>query len=109
MTRIDIENCSEINRGFFTEEQQKAYKTVIRAIDKAVKTGLSFHGEQFRLVAYKAEHDRSTISAPTGGCMNTETTNVLLPSMSASVLSDSGADDAMAFTKEGLEFYRNLK
>lgn len=79
-----------------TQKQKKAFEDVIKAIEKAQKTGLQFFGKQWSLVAYRKEavkyfyEDNNPNDTCCSGC-NT------IPHLSSNVLRDSGADDFPCF------------
>jgi hypothetical protein len=87
-----------------TEEQEKAFKSVIRAINKAKKTGLVFYSKQWSLVAYRKEANDYAQQFDFEKLFGKSSATIEF--LSESVLFDSGADDyPQYFTKEDEEKY----
>lgn len=76
-----------------TEEQEKAFLSVVRAINRAKKKGLVFYGKQTSLVAFTDVASKYMFNSP-GYCLSNPWENGLIPHLSGcGLLNDSGADD----------------
>lgn len=87
-----------------TKKQAEAYSQVIKAIEKAHKTGLVFFGKQFDLVAYTKEaaqyESQYQLLLKRGNGKND------IEYLSASVLYDSGADDFSRYLEDADDPYK---
>lgn len=76
--------------------QKKAFDRVVKAIESAKNKGLRFYGMQWDLAAY-TDYAEKYISDNGYVCGGSKTQ---IPFLSATILSDSGADDCAKFIKE---------
>ena len=80
-----------------TKEQERAFETVVNAINRAKKKGLRFYAQQWNLVAFRMEADEY-IHEDLEGCYTPNSVyNGAVPHLSSTVLSDSGADDTINY------------
>lgn len=89
-----------MNKHHFNEKELIAFKNVVKAIKQAKKLGISFYGLQNNLVGYNkfsANYiDRNSDTA----LLSSSAHNGIIPYESASVLTDSGADDYYHFNQK---------
>ena len=81
-----------------TKEQEKAFKSLVRAVNKCSKSGLRLFGKQHDIVAFPAKAYELDLVAPLHA-YNEEDHNNPVPYIFETLLSDSGADDMEYFRK----------
>lgn len=81
-----------------TEEQEKAFKSLVRAVNKCNKSGLRLFGKQYDIFAFPAKAYELDLVAPLHSRHEEDHDNPV-PFISETLLSDSGADDMEYFRK----------
>lgn len=83
-----------------TKKQEKAFKLVIAAINRAKKSGLVFYGKQGSLVAYKKQAD-DYVNQNEDKVEHGKGKQII--HLGENVLADSGADDYPSYVTVGDE------
>lgn len=81
-----------------TEEQRKAFKSLVRAVNKCSKSGLRLFGKQHDIMAFPAKAYELDLVAPLHAHHEEDHDNPV-PFISETLLSDSGTDDMEYFRK----------